>query len=197
MDNGSLGQRSLDLRVIKTRKAIHDAFKKLLETNEYSQLTIAAISREACINRKTFYAHYPSIDALLEDAYEEKIRANCDNALRQTASEDGLCKVQSITASLMRALDEHVSAESNIVRNIGFLKLVDIAILPVEEFVRAERHRRGLPDVDHLHCLVACYVGCILTAYTDWYRRGSERETLEEVIAQVDLMLSGRLQDLL
>lgn len=197
MDNKSPDQRSSDLRVIKTRKAIHDAFKKLLETSEYSQLTIAAISREACINRKTFYSHYPSIDALLEDVYEEKIRVSRDNALMQAASEDGFCKLQSVTTSLMRALDEHVKAESNIVRNIGFLKLVDIVIFPVEDFVRTERKRRGLADINHLHCLVACYVGCLLTAYADWHRRGPERETLEEMVEQVGLILSGGLQDLL
>ena len=54
-----------DLRVTKTMEAIHAAFEKLVCENGYDALTVAELCREARINKKTFYRHYPSLDGLL------------------------------------------------------------------------------------------------------------------------------------
>lgn len=50
-------RRSTDRRVVRTRKAIREAFFKLMEDQDYHKITIASIAREADIDRKTFYLH--------------------------------------------------------------------------------------------------------------------------------------------
>ncbi len=47
-----------DLRVIKTRRAIQEAFVALLEEKPFSDVTVQEIVDAAEINRKTFYNHY-------------------------------------------------------------------------------------------------------------------------------------------
>ncbi|MFD1672914.1 TetR/AcrR family transcriptional regulator [Agrilactobacillus yilanensis] len=47
-----------DLRVIRTRKMIVDAFIKLVQENGFENLTVQEIADEAMINRATFYAHF-------------------------------------------------------------------------------------------------------------------------------------------
>ena len=51
-------RRSTDRRVVRTRKAIREAFFKLMENQDYHKITIASVAREADIDRKTFYLHY-------------------------------------------------------------------------------------------------------------------------------------------
>ena len=60
-----------DLRVRKTRKAIHNAFKEMICEMDYDQITIKELTQRAQINRKTFYLHYASLDDLLEEFQEE------------------------------------------------------------------------------------------------------------------------------
>ena len=47
-----------DRRVRKTKKAIQEAYFKLLEKKKTEKITVAEITREADIDRKTFYLHY-------------------------------------------------------------------------------------------------------------------------------------------
>ncbi|MFP7288804.1 hypothetical protein SFC15_21605 [Shouchella clausii] len=44
----------LDLRVLRTRKSIRNAFIALLEEKEYSKISVNAIAKRAEINRVTF-----------------------------------------------------------------------------------------------------------------------------------------------
>ncbi len=54
-----------DLRVIKTEKAIKDAFGSLLATTSYYDISVKDICDKALINRNTFYLHYSSKGDLL------------------------------------------------------------------------------------------------------------------------------------
>lgn len=59
------------MRVRKTLENIQAAFRKLVLKNGYSGLTVSALCAEARIGRKTFYAHYESLGALLEATLEQ------------------------------------------------------------------------------------------------------------------------------
>jgi AcrR family transcriptional regulator len=53
-----------DLRTIRTKNAIVNAFQQLADQNDISHITVKDLAELAGINRKTFYSHYDSIDAL-------------------------------------------------------------------------------------------------------------------------------------
>ncbi len=50
-----------------THLHIQRCFLELLESQSYETITVTAVSKQAGINRKTFYLHYASLDALLEE----------------------------------------------------------------------------------------------------------------------------------
>jgi AcrR family transcriptional regulator len=50
--------KKTDLRVIRTRKNINEAFLKLIQQKGFDSVTIQDIANEALINRATFYLHY-------------------------------------------------------------------------------------------------------------------------------------------
>lgn len=54
-----------DQRIIKTNQAIETAFIQLAQAQPINKITVTALAKRAHISRKTYYAHYPDIDALV------------------------------------------------------------------------------------------------------------------------------------
>ncbi len=63
-----------DLRVIKTRRLIRDAFVKLVDEKGFKSITVNDISDKAMINRSTFYLHYTDKYDLLQKIVNEAIQ---------------------------------------------------------------------------------------------------------------------------
>jgi len=55
----------MDLRIERTRKAISEAFLRLLDQKKFSDISIKDITDEAVVARPTFYLHYKSKDSVL------------------------------------------------------------------------------------------------------------------------------------
>lgn len=66
-DNIISAVQKKDLRILKTEKAIKDAFLDLLKKNKYAKITVNDIAMNAMINRNTFYLHYVDKDDLLDN----------------------------------------------------------------------------------------------------------------------------------
>lgn len=64
-------ERKTDLRVLKTRNAIKNAFKEMVMEKSASDIQIKELAERAMIHRKTFYLHYTCIEALYEDILSE------------------------------------------------------------------------------------------------------------------------------
>lgn len=62
-----------DIRVRRTKKLIQTTFQEMIIIMDYNDITIKELADRACINRKTFYLHYDSLDDLLTELQEEII----------------------------------------------------------------------------------------------------------------------------
>lgn len=54
---------------------MHDALIKLLDKQEFSDITVSEICREAGVNRSTFYAHYDNTYDLLQETRKDFFRS--------------------------------------------------------------------------------------------------------------------------
>ena len=54
-----------DLRVLRTQKAIREAFLQLLNQKDYKEISVREILERAMVNRMTFYKYYSGIDDLV------------------------------------------------------------------------------------------------------------------------------------
>lgn len=66
-----MSREKTDLRVVRTRKAIREAFCDMIMEMDFQEITVKELSQRAMINRNTFYLHYDSIDALLRELQDE------------------------------------------------------------------------------------------------------------------------------
>ncbi|EJS69283.1 TetR/AcrR family transcriptional regulator [Bacillus cereus] len=62
---------NLDLRVIRTKTAIRNAFVELIEEKGFDAITVKDITTKANINRGTFYTHYQDKFDLMTKCQEE------------------------------------------------------------------------------------------------------------------------------
>ena len=59
--------KSVDRRVLKTKRAIRNAFAKLMVEKDINDITITELADTADINRKTFYNYYSGVYQVVED----------------------------------------------------------------------------------------------------------------------------------
>ncbi|MCM3255693.1 TetR/AcrR family transcriptional regulator [Priestia aryabhattai] len=68
--------KTLDPRFIRTRNLIMEAFIKLTMERDFKNIKIEDITKEATINRASFYYHFKDKYDLLEQVMDEKIQTD-------------------------------------------------------------------------------------------------------------------------
>lgn len=97
-----------DLRIIRSKKMIKEAFIDLVEEKGYENITIKDISDQAMINRKTFYSHYESVNALFLDILKEHIDVLLENLRYEYVAEKGQTNIEAVTKE-MRMIIAHIN----------------------------------------------------------------------------------------
>ena len=77
MENG----KKPDRRVVRTKKAIRNAFAELFAKMPFEEITVTDIARKADINRKTFYNYYSGVHQIAEEI-ENEITASLERSLQ-------------------------------------------------------------------------------------------------------------------
>lgn len=60
-----------DRRVLKTKKALQEAFFALVKENSISKITVKALVERADVNRSTFYDYYPDFETFIDELENE------------------------------------------------------------------------------------------------------------------------------
>lgn len=97
-----------DLRIIKTRRLIRDAFVELLEIKGVNGITISDIADRAMINRSTFYLHYTDKYDLLQQTMEEAMQNILQLVAPETHIIDGKLEYDSFIqniSSILKAVE--------------------------------------------------------------------------------------------
>lgn len=66
--------RETDRRVLRTRAVIKETAKQMICEMDAEKITVKALAERAGIHRKTFYLHYPYIEALVEEMLQDILR---------------------------------------------------------------------------------------------------------------------------
>lgn len=176
--------RKQDRRVVKTKRAIHMAFARLLSEKEINDLTVRDIADLADINRKTFYNYYAGVYAVL-DEIENEVVETLENALggidfRQAMSHPNLV-FEKLTAIINTDLDFYghlLSMQSNVSLITKTVKLLKqktrqamLSQLPIRE--------------EKIDVLLDYTFSGMLTVYQQWFNsdRSQSIEEISEVLS--------------
>ena len=176
-----------DLRVRKTKEAIHNTFKAMICEMDYEQITIKELAERAQINRKTFYLHYTSLDELLEELQEEI----AENFIRLKVSYGSMKDVR----DLIRLFFEHAAnmplLHERLMCSGSYRPVWEKINQRIMDYRRATN--RGIFGLDeYAENLVFAYYGANSTLlYRQWMADGKKLPLEELIEVSTKLICNG------
>lgn len=159
-----------DRRIVRTRKAIREAMLTLLATIPYSKITITALAAEANVDRKTFYAHYASVDDLFEDV----IRTQLEKALEPINFRDFFRHPSLHIKHVLTAVETGTPFTHEQIRSISANFPTDLILRcwtnVLKERLSHELSYRTPETEESINVLVDFYLGGIFNAYISWLK---------------------------
>lgn len=197
-----------DKRVARTEKAIRAAFFKLLEDVDYEKISVSALAREAGVDRKTFYLHYKSIDALADELLRERARlltrALIDGLhARESGSVVEPLKIAELFSAMWGELSQDGPRMRSQMRHLPIEMVLDrLPDMLTEAFIEDGRLAGEIP-VGMPKCyerLCAAFVGAgMIALFRHWLLDEPEEASLESVAKLSEVLvfdgLHGVAQD--
>ncbi len=102
----------MDMRVVKTRRAIRNALIELAEGKEVDKITVKELCERAEISKPAFYSHYGNIYDVVDEVEDEVVQKVCDQMAHRSIDDIAL-------PAMLRELGEQVYQNPlrNVVRN--------------------------------------------------------------------------------
>lgn len=177
----------IDRRVAKTQKAIRAAFRTLLLENGIEKVTVSALARKADIDRKTFYLHFPSIDALVEQEAAEVVRrvAHALSTPAENPEANLTLSLQKVLRELAAIAEEDAPLYRHVISSFSIDQMVDALFEPVKHAVQENDVTHNLPQGIALDYLLRFYIAGTLAVFTQWFMhdRTTPLDSIVEVVA--------------
>jgi len=187
--------KKLDRRISKTRKSIKESFIALLAKKDISEITITELSDYADINRKTFYAHYSSVENILEAIGEElkdKLVAILPSGDKMTRELD----FQSLFNSLNGIIDDDLDLYKKIIYSDSHMFILeDLKSYLKEELIKEYLEKFSLNKDINLFYTEFIASG-IVSMYVEWFR-SSKNVTLEDLGQLASQIITSSMREVM
>lgn len=182
--------KKTDRRVLKTKRAIYNAFVELLSEKEINHITITDISKKADINRKTFYNYYSNTYEVMEEIENLTIDTFIKrlDAIEFTNMTDFLTEIFSQFTEIINSdLDffSHLFKTNN--RSILIVKIVEA----IKEYIRKRIEKEQELDIQKFNIVADFYIPGILSVYMNWFINNHNIPIEELSHILTDLILHG------
>lgn len=196
---GEKSTRDVDRRVRRSRRAIIEAFERLIMSCELDEITVSALAREADVDRKTFYQHFGTIDGLLDaiaDQTVSEILDEVEEAVGDGGPSGDRAWLHAFFDALMRNLSEDLILEQRYYEHIPSELLFERLSRPLMRQIVDRGLVSGTLTGDDLEMLLSFGLGGLFSLYRWWFL--SDRSIpLEEVTRRAGLLVEGGVSELL
>ena len=171
--------RKTDRRIERTRANIAAAMRELIMERDYDGITVTEIARRADVDRKTFYLHYPTKDALLASIEEQGAAHMLELLHAQTRPGKSLQ-----VADVCRALDAALGQDLALHRRLASNPSYGFVATDEKHIVRQALMDALRPILDVgetvLGLVAEFYAAGLVATYVAWLRDGGDvsREAL-------------------
>ena len=184
-----------DLRVIKTKKAIRDAFAELLSEKDIHKITITDIADTAVINRKTFYNYYAGVYAVVDEIENEIIMA-FNEALRDVDFKQLLREPYEIFRKLTSIINSDFDFYSHLMKMDNNMSLISKIILALEFNVKKSFSEQISINKSTLDLVFDYAVAGMITVYQKWFN-SSRTQSIEEISKSLSIIIFSGVNGLL
>ena len=179
--------RTVDRRVVKTKKAIKASFTQLLTEKNINDITISDIAALADINRKTFYNYYAGVYEVV-DEIENDIVSRFDTMLTELDFTDNASRPYMVFKKLTSVINTDteffgylLSMNANVslsTKIVDMLKAKTKAIL--QKYMDVEEHKLDL--------MLEFMVTGVVAVYRRWFN-SERREPIEAISESINLLI--------
>lgn len=166
--------KKVDRRVVRSRKAIFDAFERLLLKKPLAAITVSDIAREANVDRKTFYVHFGTVDGLIDAIADMAVRGIVDSveetlrSLGSDPTERAIGIAGTFFQSINEAICDNLVLNRQLFENIPLDDFMSRLRQPLEREI-SERHLlpEGLKD-EMFDYYMAFLLSGLIGIYRSW-----------------------------
>ena len=180
------GNQTVDPRVRKTKRAIRNAFAKLLSEKEIDTVTIREVSQLAEINRKTFYRYYSGIYQVVDEIEDEVVGA-FESVLNEVDMNTTLENPYRIFEGLTSVIDTDIAFYGNLLSMRKNVSLVSKVTAVLKQKTK-QAMTKQLAIEDQLADVILEYVSAgMIAVYRQWFLSGN-RDSVKEVSKTINLL---------
>lgn len=183
----------VDRRVRRSRRAIMEAFDRLIADRPLGEITVSALAREADVDRKTVYQHFGSIDGLLDAIAVGVVTELLDEvelamAMGGGAEGEGPRALQAFFATLAERMARDEALRRRYCEHVPSELLLERLAHPLAEQVAERGLAGGSCSDEDLEALLAFGLGGLLSLYR-WWLRSDRTLSVEELTRRACLLL--------
>ena len=185
-----------DRRVQRTVTLIREAFIELAEERGIEKVTVTDLAERAGINRKTFYHHFDSVDALLDELLEEEAERLVGVLTEVARGEDGSFDVEAFFTMLSQKVAESLRKSNSALVNgdprILLTRIQPMLIHRISESGAFQLH--GFSSA-YMEYVSAYFLAGLLAAYQQW-EKDDKHPPLEGLAAALSATTVGAVSGL-
>ncbi len=180
----------IDKRVVKTKNAIFEAFKQLVQEKDMSDITISELTQKANVTRSTFYMYYNTVSDVRTDI-ENSIIARIDKIMSEADIRNSITNPYPLLSTLA---DEILKQDKNnryILSSSNSGQLLDkINDRIVEAYMHwFKKHEGSTSDLGKTKYIVAFAAAGMTECFKIWFNHKSSL-TLEELCKNISSAMS-------
>ena len=178
-------EEKLDPRIVRTKEAIQNVFKKMVCEMPYEKITVKAITEAARINRNTFYLHYNCVDDVLAE-----IQAK--HSSEYSAIVSGFDQLKD-TDKLVRSFFEYMEAQDEFFKRVTCDSRFDYIRERMQNRVTKQAaESRPLKGIEQsVRNILLTFNNCVVLLYRQWVADGRKIPMKEMIELATTLLENG------
>lgn len=183
MDNHEI---KVDRRVLKTKKAIRNAFAELLAQKDINEITVKDIADAADINRKTFYNNYSGIYQIVDELENEIVTALTD-IIGDIDLRRDLKNPYNIFAKLTEVINNDLDFYGHLMKADSNSKLTAKIAAALQEKIKESFSSKAAVDPLTLDIMTEYTMSGMLAVYKRWFN-SSRDQSIDDISKIVSVL---------
>lgn len=178
--------KKLDRRVVKTKKAIRNAFAKLLSEKNINDITIQDIADTADINRKTFYNYYSNIYQIVDEIENEIVTAFA-TAIQNVDFNRDMKEPYVIFSKLTTIINSDIDFYAHLLKLDSNFSLFSKIITALKDKAKESFSSQIVIEDSKLEFMVDYIAAGMIAVYQIWFNSG-RKIAIETLAEQASVM---------